>query len=119
MQKIPLNLARPGMVLAKPVLRDNGLVLVAENTELSESLLQRLERMDIETITVQGHPVDLGDGGENTYAQRMSRLEHLFRRHGQDAWMLKVREHTRAFFQLKSAGSGPAGPSAGVRGDDS
>ncbi len=103
MQKIPLSLAKSGMILAKPLLRDNGLVLVAENTELSETLLQRLERMDIQTITVQGHPVDLGDGGENPYAKRLARLDHLFRRHAQDAWMQKVREHIRQYFQLKSA----------------
>lgn len=105
MQKIPLNLAKPGMILAKPSLRDNGLVLVAENTELSETLLQRLERMDIQTITVQGHPVDLGDGGETPYAKRLARLDHLFRRHTKDAWMQKVREHIRQYFQLKSAGA--------------
>lgn len=103
MQKIPLNLAKPGMILAKPLLRDNGLVLVAENTKLSETLLQRLERMDIQTITVQGHPVDLGDGGETPYAKRLARLDHLFRRHTKDAWMQKVREHIRQYLQLKSA----------------
>ncbi|HDQ41103.1 MAG TPA: hypothetical protein ENN39_08780 [Desulfonatronum sp.] len=107
MQRIPLNLAKPGMALAKPILRDNGLVLVAENTELSESLLERLARMEIETITVQGNPVDLGDGGEGVHAQRLGRLEHLFRRHGQDPWMQKVRGHLQQYFQLKVAAAGP------------
>lgn len=93
------------MVLAKPLLRDNGLVLVAENTELSETLLERLGRMEIQTVTVQGHPVDLGDGGQNPYAKRLARLDHLFRRHDRDAWMQKVREHIRQYFQLKSAGA--------------
>ncbi len=105
MQKIPLNLAKAGMALAKPVLRDNGLVLVAENTQLSESLLERLARMEIETITVQGHPVDLGDGGESIHAQRLARLEHLFRRHGQDPWMQKVYTHIREHLRLKAAAS--------------
>lgn len=116
MQRIPLNLARPGMTLAKPVLRDNGLVLVAENTELSESLLERLTRMEIETITVQGHPVDMGDGGENPYSRRAGRLDHLFRRHADDAWMQRIREHIRQYFQLKSAGAQSAGLPAGDSG---
>jgi hypothetical protein len=118
MQRIPLSLAKPGMTLAKPVLRDNGLVLVAENTELSESLLERLTRMEIETITVQGHPVDMGGGDESPYALRIARLERLFRRHVEDAWMQGVREHIRQYFQLKSVGAGSAAPPAGAPGGE-
>ncbi|PTN38705.1 hypothetical protein [Desulfonatronum sp. SC1] len=103
MQKIPLNLAKPGMKLAKPILRENGLVLVAENTELSDSLLERLERMDVTMITVQGNPVDLGEGGENPYAIRVERLEHLFRKHDDDPWMVKLRIHLKDYFLLKAA----------------
>lgn len=107
MQKISLSLAKPGMALAKPILRDNGLVLVAENTELSESLLARLERMEIDTVTVQGHPVGLGDGGgDSPYALRLGRLEHLFRRYPQDPWMQKVHAHIQHYFQLKAASAG-------------
>lgn len=116
MQKIPLNLAKPGMALARPILRDNGLVLVAENTELSASLLERLERMDIPTITVQGHPVDFGEAGESIHVKRLGRLERLFRRHNQDAWMLKVREHIHDYLQLKSVASGPSTPPADAQG---
>lgn len=103
MQKIPLNLAKPGMKLAKPILRENGLVLVAENTELSESLLERLERMEVAMITVQGNPVDLGGGGKNPYTIRIERLEHLFRKHGDDPWMVKLRTHLKDYFLLKAA----------------
>ena len=106
MQKIPLNLAREGMKLAKPLLRDNGLVLVAENSELTGYLLERLERMEIAMITVQGNPVDLGGGGAaNPYAVRAGRLDHLFRKHAGDAWMRKNHEHLKEYFQLKAAGA--------------
>lgn len=117
MQRIPLNLARPGMALAKPVLRDNGLVLVAENTALTESLLERLGRMEIETITVQGHPVDMGDGGQSPYAVRLGRLEHLFRSHGKDPWMQQVHAHIQQYFQIKAAGADSGvTPAAGSEG---
>lgn len=111
MQKIPLNLAKPGMKLAKPVLRDNGLVLVAENTELTESLLERLERMDIAMLTVQGNPVDLGGDGDGTnpYSARAARLDHLFRKHTQDAWMEKIKAHLKNYFLLKAAGAAVVG----------
>jgi hypothetical protein len=103
MQKIPLNLAKPGMKLAKPILRENGLVLVAENSELSEALLERLERMDVTMVTVQGNPVDLGGGGKNPYANRVERLDHLFRKHGDDPWMVKLQTHLKDYFLLKAA----------------
>ncbi len=103
MQKIPLNLAKPGMKLAKPILRENGLVLVAENSELSEALLERLERMDVTMVTVQGNPVDLGGGGKNPYTNRVERLEHLFRKHGDDPWMAKLQTHLKDYFLLKAA----------------
>lgn len=104
MQKIPLNLAKPGMKLAKPILRDNGLVLVAENSELSESLLERLERMDVAMVTVQGNPVALGgEGGTNPYAIRAERLEHLFRKQRDDPWMSQLLVHLKDYFLLKAA----------------
>lgn len=104
MQKIPLNLAKPGMKLAKPILRDNGLVLVTENTELSEALLERLERMEVATVTVQGNPVVLdGEGGTNPYAIRAERLEHLFRKQRDDPWMSQLHAHLKNYFLLKAA----------------
>ncbi|WP_045221818.1 hypothetical protein [Desulfonatronum thioautotrophicum] len=105
MQKIPLKLAMPGMKLAKPILRDNGLVLVAEDTELSESLLERLERMDVATVTVQGNPVNLGGAGANPYTERAKRLEYLFRKQFEDPWMNQLRTHLHDYFQLKAAGA--------------
>ncbi|SDB49784.1 hypothetical protein SAMN05660653_02443 [Desulfonatronum thiosulfatophilum] len=114
MQKIPLNLAREGMTLAKPILRDNGLVLVAENTELTGSLLERLERMEIAMVTVQGNPVDLGSGGgENPYSIRAGRLDRLFRKHADDPWMQKNKEHLKNYFLLKAASALAGGEKGG------
>ena len=104
MQKIPLNLAKPGMKLARPILRDNGLVLVAEKTELSETLLERLERMDVSMVTVQGTPVVLdGEGGANPFTVRAERLDHLFRKQRDDPWMTRLHAHLRNYFLLKAA----------------
>ncbi len=102
------------MKLAKPILRDNGLVLVAENSELSQSLLERLERMEIAMVTVQGNPVDLGDGGgSNPYSARAERLGHLFRKHGGDPWMGKIQGHLKEYFMFKAvSASAQAGADA-------
>lgn len=92
------------MKLAKPIMRDNGQVLIAEGAELSESILPRLAQMKIETITVQGNPVAMDGLGQGTsWAQRMERLDHLFRKHPADPWMGKVKTHVRGYFQRKAA----------------
>ncbi|WP_235619965.1 hypothetical protein [Megalodesulfovibrio gigas] len=92
------------MILAKSILRENGQVLVGEGAELTDALVDRLLRMRVETITVQGHPVNLGSlGGSSSYARRIGRLDHLFRKHQADPWMCKVKEHLEEFFRMKAA----------------
>lgn len=59
------------MILAKPVTRDTGMVLIAAGTVLTESLIMRLENMGIEQIVVEGTPVDMGDGS-GSEAQKKS-----------------------------------------------
>ncbi|MBG0791055.1 MAG: hypothetical protein H0S80_11215 [Desulfovibrionaceae bacterium] len=104
MQKIPIDLARPGMKLAKPVTKEGGMTIMAEGMELTEGHIGRLETMNIERITVQGHPVDMGGAGAGTkYAERLERLDHLFRKHSGDKWMTRVKERMGQYFQLKAA----------------
>jgi len=92
------------MVLARAVLRDSGQVLVGEGTELSASLVERLASMGVESITVQGHPVNLeGVGGNTSYARRIERLDHLFRKHQADPWMGRVKAHLEQYFRMKAA----------------
>ena len=104
MQKIPIDLATPGMILAKPVTKGNGMTIMAEGMELSQSLIDRLGNMNVDRITVQGHPVDMGGAGAGTkYAERVVRMDHLFRRHKPGSWMDKVRVRIKQYFQIKAA----------------
>lgn len=109
MQKIPLKLAAPGMKLAKPVLKDGGIVIVAEGAELTDSLIYRLENMKVDAITVEGNPVALeGIGADTSAATRLKRLDHLFRRHGDDEWMMRVKKFLTRYFELRAAAEGAA-----------
>lgn len=97
------------MILAKPLLRDNGLVLVGEGTEISESLLNRLPGLNIETVVVKGTPLNLdGLGGSSGYAKRAERLDHLFRKYRADPFMMKLKNRLKQFFQLKAAAEAAA-----------
>ncbi|EPR39351.1 hypothetical protein dsx2_3404 [Desulfovibrio sp. X2] len=109
MQKIPLTLAAPGMILAKAVLKDNSIVIVGEGTELTDSVIFRLENMNVETITVEGNPVQLDEAGVNTSAaDRLKRIDHLFRRYDGNEWMLRVKKFLKHYFEIRAAAEGAA-----------
>jgi hypothetical protein len=113
MQKIPLNLAKPGMVLAKPVPRQDGIVVVAAGSEITEGLLSKLESMEVETIVVEGNPVNMdGVMAGSSYTARIDRLDHLFRKFPDDPWMGRIKEMFRGYFTIKAAAG-----SAGAQGE--
>ncbi len=78
MQRIPIRLAQPGMVLKKEALTEDGNVLCGAGTTLTQEIIERLERSGVESITVKGHPVRLP--GEKDIKERLKELEERFRR---------------------------------------
>jgi hypothetical protein len=60
MQRVPLDMLKPGMVCAKAVVNDKGMTLCAEGTELSAAMIERLKRMGISSLVVKGTPIDTG-----------------------------------------------------------
>ncbi len=70
MQKVPIELVKPGMVLARPITNDAGMALCAEGTELSENIIERLMQMNVSHVTLKGHPVDFG-GETKTKEQKV------------------------------------------------
>lgn len=103
MQKIPLNLVQPGMVLAKPVARPDGMVVAAPGTELTESMLSRFDAMGIGQVVVEGSPVDMEGGGDTAFDKRIERLDHIFRKHESDKWMNQIKRLVKHFFKMKAA----------------
>jgi hypothetical protein len=81
MQKIPLSLAQPGMALAKDVVRaenPNGPPICGKGVELTETLIERLRNMGIQSVTVDGHPVRME--GDKTLDELLEDLDRRFRR---------------------------------------
>ena len=54
MPKFAKENLQPGMKLAKPVLGQNGMVLLPEGAELTEKLIERIQEMDVAAIFVEG-----------------------------------------------------------------
>ena len=106
MQKIPLNLARPGMILAKPVARPDGIAVAAAGSELSENLLDRFDMMGVTHLVVEGEPVPLdGPAGATSFDKRLERMPFLFRKYPEDKWMGQIRRLLDHFFRMKAASS--------------
>ena len=104
MQKIPLNLAKPGYVLAKPVARSDGMVVAPAGSEITEALLDKFDMLGVDQVVVEGEPVQTdGVSSGTNYDARLGRLDHLFRRHAQDAWMNQVKGLLTHYFKMKIA----------------
>ena len=64
MPKLTISDLKPGMRLLKPVTNPSGMVLLSEGLELTEELIERLHKMEIESVFVRG--------GNKPAAPRMS-----------------------------------------------
>ncbi len=53
-KKISTDQITPGMVLTKPIVGNNGMVLLAEGTELNEKWIDRLETMGVTGVWIDG-----------------------------------------------------------------
>jgi hypothetical protein len=91
MQKVPINLASPGMILAKPIMNDKGMPLCAEGTSLTETLIDRLRAMNITVLTVKGHPLG-GESAAKTPEEKIQEIEERFLPVKGDPLMDKVRD---------------------------
>jgi hypothetical protein len=66
------------MVLGKEILNPEGMVLCGAGTPLTPALIERLINMDVVDITVEGHPVILGD--EKTLQEELHEIDLRFQR---------------------------------------
>lgn len=108
MQKIPLMQATVGMILARDVFRGDstiGMPICGKGTELTDSLIERLENMDIQKIDVEGHPIRLE--GECSIDDLLFELDKRFSKSIQNSLNLTLYDIYRAYL-IKSMGGGSA-----------
>lgn len=99
MQKISIDKAAEGMVLAKPIARENGVVLMGEGTELNEQLIERLKGLDIQKITVKGRP--LGGEDEKSVETLCAELEKRFAPVSEDKLCNQIKEMIKKDIQRR------------------
>ncbi len=97
MQRIALSKAKPGMTLAEPVTRPDGLILVGPGLELTESIIDRIRSAGADTVTIEGYPLGEGEGQEDlrVLADGLSRA---FRRYRKNAFMMTLHNMLVEYF---------------------
>lgn len=79
MQKIPLNLAAPEMVLARDIFKNDsptGMPICGKGTVLSGGLINRLQQMGVQSLYVEGHPVQ--QEGDRGLTEQLADLDRRF-----------------------------------------
>ena len=84
MQRIPLNSAEPGMVLAEPLLYKKGMTLAGAGFELTGAAIERFRLAGVTVVVVEGD----GAGRYAELEQIASKLPFLFRRQTENAFMM-------------------------------
>ena len=91
MQKLSPKHWQPGMVLAKPVENDKGMVLAASGTEISDRMIEMFQQRNVEAVVVQGHPVEIEGKELKSLPERLDDLENRFSNLTSDPYMMRVK----------------------------
>lgn len=54
MAKVAIDNLKPGMKTSKPVINNNGMVILGDNTELTAELIDRIRNMDVDGLFIHG-----------------------------------------------------------------
>ena len=100
-QRIPLNLASPGMVVAAEVKDEQGRTLCGPGTELTAELLDKFERLGVKFITVEGHPINFP--WERPLEEDLKLLEARFAKVRNDPHLTLLKEVIRRHWLEKRA----------------
>lgn len=98
MRRIPIMQARPGMTLDRDIRRPDtvdGPPICGKGLELTWSLIDRLRRMGIQTISVTGYGT--GDEAVKTRQQLLDELDRRFRKVGDDPLCGKLKSIYKAY----------------------
>ena len=76
MQTILISQAYEGMILAKGIETPEGRILCGAGTMLSKTLIDRLIKMEISHLTVEGHPIPVE--GEKGLEEILQDIERRF-----------------------------------------
>ncbi len=100
MQRIPLNYLKPGMVTAEEVRDEKGRVLCAPGTKVTPELIEKLVKMGVRFVTVEGKPVKFP--WEKSLEEELRELEVRFSR-AKHPFLLELKKAIEEFLRRELA----------------
>lgn len=91
MRRVSVQKLTPGMRLARAINNEAGMTIMGEGTELTASLIDRLEGMGVSSVRVEGRGAP-----EITMDKALAELEDRFRRSGDSQRMGVLKSVLRA-----------------------
>lgn len=102
MQKIPINLAQTGMVLAREVFQPGStstMAICGKGVVLTEGLIERMTRMDVKMLWVEGNTVRLP--GETSLEEKLAHLDRRFKKIQDEPRMARIKEMFKRSFLIR------------------
>jgi hypothetical protein len=91
MRRIGTDNLQAGMVVAKPITNDSGMVMLSEGTALTESLIKRLGKMEVDYIFIEGEALDA-----KSKEELLAGLETRFRKTENEKYMGQIKKVLKA-----------------------
>ncbi|WP_033396206.1 hypothetical protein [Thermodesulfatator atlanticus] len=101
MQRIPIEMAKAGMILAKDVTDEAGRVLCGPETELTTELIEKFKAMGVKFVSVKGHPIDFP--WERPYEEEIKLLEARFAKVADDPRLISLKKIIADYLKEKNA----------------
>lgn len=88
MARISLGQARAGQEVVRPVVNNNGVILVQAGARLTDSLIERLHDLGITVVVVAGADPSAKDKAP---AERLAEIDRRFAGHEEDHLMMHLK----------------------------
>lgn len=100
MPNIPIAMAKPGMVLSKPVMRGQSSIAIAgEGVVLTQEYIDRFKTSSVTVVSVRG-PVP-GMEESLDFKKLLESIDDKFKRYNDDKFMNGMRLLAKQYFQRK------------------
>ena len=96
--KISAKDITPGMKLERPVMNKNGLMMIGADTELTEALVEKIQKMDIQVVYVHGTSTALPPR-EEVLARFERRFRNVETAPHMDVLKKLLREHIEGLYE--------------------
>jgi hypothetical protein len=108
MLRLTVDKLKIGMVLAQDVARDDGVILMGKGSAISEDSISLLERLEIESVVVEGDQFASDEEREAFLKEAEEQMEMRFSRVEDDKVLMAIREMFRK--RIKSGCTPPPPP---------